>query len=527
MADSFTLKDSLATRKYEITNVVRILQPLTESSLGVLLSVEDARAILSDRLAALSGQVDVNTLDIAQITDRLLEAVNVLTGNNFSIADLRDGTLPVSAVLDAIQSVTKDKKLVIYPRFELGNIAGQATGSIILTPEELAKYDSLSWADEQYGGLDAPYNVAIPTLASLAYSDETAVDLLYADKTPVFNDDNDRLLGFVSGFTGGNVINITWGKMIAGSFVPEAIPASVTDEVTAIVPMKTNLSVLPVTSLSLTKLDNFGVNQQDELENVQLVLANNGLTTSTELGGVLGLANVTVTDFLSATASALFPTGFNNVISAISAIVVQLQNILAQQASTEDVWPYVGQVEEDALVSAVHGILMSLTDNYTAALVDSFRTDENLYVGADKADVDIKKSVLKHGDEGMLKTYYLQQVNDDVAGKTSVIFKIQLSEPEVGNQDYEIGAILEIKGGRYGTGVSYNLVQFTSPLPSQTELQELVEYDLTALPHNPMGDTPLDPIVDVGETMWLRLVIKMDSAGVEFTPIIRNYQLFV
>lgn len=526
MGKNFNLKSSLSKRKFELVNVIRVLQELTTSSMDVLMPVSEAKAILADRLENLENQVANDAVDINAITVRLLDAINEMTGESFDLTALRSGFVPVDSVTASIKAVIEHKKILVYKPFDLGIIVGATTTVISLSPTDLLELDSTSWADPLYGSYGAPYDLDAPVLISSDYADNVRVDLLYVeDHGSVFNNAGERLVGYVSNYTGSN-ITVKWGKLTGTGFVPASIPSSVNKSLVAVVPVKTTLALMPVNGLAMSRPDSWSDVSRDDITRLDNILLLNGLSETTNLPNVLGLSNISVADFLTATVHALMPTGYNSVTEAIVGILNHLQAIYNVLDGLSDVKTLVGLAEDDGVVSAGYALLQSLPVDYTVALIDSFRVDTNEYIGGDKAIVDVERSVLMHGDVSLPVTYYLQQIVGDISGKSKALFKMFLTEPLMPGSDYEIDVNLEIKGGRYSSGVSYLLKHYTV-VPNHAEQHMLSEYDLATMPYDLNGDVPLVPLIASGEMAWLRITIKLDSNGINSTPVIRSYQLFV
>lgn len=527
MGENFSLQQSLATRKYSLASAVDILQELTDISLGGILPPGHARQILRDRLDQLTASETQQTQDIEAIVARLLLAINEMTGQSFVVADLRDGTVPLSAVVDSIKAVAHNHKMLIYKPFSLGVITGQAYSEIELSAELLTHLDSEDWSNPLYGGFAAPFNLTAPVLISSAYLDFARVDLLYhSDHLPVFDEQNQPVLGYVSEYT-GNVAHIVWGRMTPTGFMASALPLDLLAQVEAVVPLKTNFGVMPVDALTMGRSGSIVVDNDggEDISYVKQTLLHNKLTVDTRLSDVLGLSNITMADFMAATVTELVPTGYSSIVEA----VVGILNYLQARVGLDELDLRVGRVEEDANVAIGQTILSVMPEEYTVAVIDTFRTDENEFVGGNKAVIDTEAALLRHGRDDVDVVYYLQQVRDEMEYKTKVSFKLLVAADEplfVLGEDFEVTASLEVKGPRYPVGISYELLHYVGSLPTDKIQFELVEYDLQTLPHDPNGDAPLAPIIGLAETVWLRIAIKKDSAGQQATPVIRSYQLF-
>lgn len=524
--DFGSLKDNLATRKYGIANAVDVLQELTDVSLGGMLPPGLARQILRNRLDDLTATSQRNTQDIESITARLLVAINEMTGSNFSVESLRNGLVPVSAIVDSIRAVAKKRKMLIYKPFVLSSIAAFEHTEIDLS-DVLSVLDSEDWSNPLYGGYQSPFNMAAPVLIVPEYSEIARVDLVYhSDHLPVFDEQNRPVVGYVSEYT-GNVARIVWGRLTSTGFQIVALPADLVVNVDAILPLKTNFEVMPIDALTMGRhgslvTDNDG---GEDISYIKQTLLSNNLSNTSKLSDVLGLAHITTADFMAATVTELVPAGYNNVVEA----VVGILNYLQARVGLDELDLRAGRIEEDASVAIGQTILAVMPDEYTVAVIDTFRTDENEFIGGNKAVINTEEAVLQHGKDDVETVYYLQQVRDEMERKTKVSFKMLVSSVAplfVVGDDFEITVSLEIKGPRYPVGVSYRLLQYVGELPSDYAQFQLQEYDLQQLPYDPEGDRPLSPIIGLAETVWLRIAIKRDSAGQQATPVIRSYQLF-
>lgn len=319
------LKSKLTDRKVELANSVQILQHLSSAPLRLILSEGEARGLLRGRLDAHEDEIALNAVDINALVVRLLEGINSLLGTNYNLAELRDGTIPVEVLTDSIKGAVRNKKLLIYKPFELGNLAGAASSTVELDVDLLAKLDSTSWANPLSGDYGAPFDAQNPVLVSGAYDDEIRVDLFYAsDRLPVFDNAGKRIVGYASSYL-GNEVTVAWGTLDnSGVFAAAAIPGTITSDLVATIPLKTTLHIMPVNGLAMARREGWNGIRQSDLDTINSILSGNGLSELSNLVDVIG-SNITALDFAAATTHALVSTGYNSVSEAIVGILTQIQ----------------------------------------------------------------------------------------------------------------------------------------------------------------------------------------------------------
>jgi hypothetical protein len=408
------LSPILQARKQELSNVIEIIKLVTEPNAAALsteMTAAQHAATLKDKLTATSSNL------LNNVVGNLLPAINALLGTSYVAADFQNGTIDVNALRDSMASVLSNHKLVVYVPFNVASFASAATAS--LDVGSLAYADATDWSVPRYGAQGAPYNVASFVPFSASFSEATRVDV-FAGLNEVVDGAN-KIIGFVSAFDSVlNRVTVTWGyKNSAGNFVPANLPPAFAGvPLQLVVPVKSNLAIVPVDFLAFARGARGGGVSVQDINNINTVLTNNGLAIDTNLKAVLGVTSVQTTAFEDATKDAVLnPLGYSSVASGLLDLIVKVNSAsISFRALFDRLNSYVGKVDADLVP--------------TYALF------------GDARDVIAQGMSLKNAVEALNRAFYL--------GNVINVAKVG------GDYDTISAAILAVEGGMFGVPSASN-----------------------------------------------------------------------
>lgn len=353
MNPNMHLNAALEGRKFELANAVSILSLVSSVPLNTTMSPAQHSAALKDKLAALSAENVVNVNRINQIADKLFTAINNTLGTSYSMADIDAGTISSTALIDAIKANVGQQKLVIFARLTVPVIASSASRLIDIS-SVLGYADSTDWSLPENGGFGAPYNTTTPVPTSVAFTQETRVDVIYTTSgSPVLDASDNTVVGYINIYQPVTTqVNVVWGYLDKNDhmFYPANFPASLAGGVDVVIPVKTNLADAPADFLGMTRGGVGLPGVSGSLAGIEDILAANKLTINTNVEAVVG-SGLTAAAFASVTANPILNPG------GYISIVAGLLDLLAKNKATQDII-----IATDAFVGKAVG---DITPNYS------------------------------------------------------------------------------------------------------------------------------------------------------------------
>jgi len=306
MNPNLKLKPVLEERKFEISNIVSILNLISASPLNGAMTPIEHRAALKDKLDALVAADSVQLTRLTKVIENLLSVVNTSLGTNHTVADIDNGNLPADALLDAVHASIGHQKLVVFSRTSLPPVASAPVGTVNIA-SVMSFADQTDWSLPQFGGFGAPYNNLSPIPYSAGFMQETRIDILNtADGTPVLNASDDIVAGFVQSCdTTLSQIEVVWGYIskVDNKFYVADFPSTLGGSYDVVFPVKTNLADAPADFLGMAR-GGIGI------PGVSSSLAG--------IEAIIGTTELTAAALVSATTdSVLNPSGYRNIVAAM------------------------------------------------------------------------------------------------------------------------------------------------------------------------------------------------------------------
>lgn len=487
MSNEITLREKLLSRKLEINNVIDIIQFLTEQDLSVSLPAATKESILRDRLNTLESSVGTQGQDLDLVVAQILEAINSLLGTTFSLADLRSGVADVQKMSEAISAVLLNKKIIIYKPMMVGVVGSVPAVNVDITGL-LGDLDASDWSLPQNGGFSVPFNNANPTLVTTDYTEAGRVDVLFAeDHLPIFASGGQRVVAYASAYNAG-IVSLTFGLLDnGGNFAVADFPSEhEAESIVVVLPLKSNMSVLPLEGLALTRPDGWIGIRQEDLSAINSSLSLNGITSDSRLANVFGLSALTVADFITATTNALQPTGYNNVVEAIlgllgrcDAVAQDLAGHLAgsnpHDASNVTVTAGGGITATD--VQEALGQLKGFIDTNSGNILSHSGLISRLQQFVGKVDADTAPTYTLYGDQRDVLAQGSDLETAVGALNAAVYGKNTLKVASVNANFNSISAaITAIAGGAFGTPSAVNVYKVMVAPGTYTEDVVLADY---------------------------------------------------
>lgn len=347
-------------RKQELTNVIEIIKLIAEPNadvLGATMTSAQYAATLKDKLAAANPTLAINT------ANQILAALNAALGTAYTTTDLQSGAIESGALNNALAAILRNHKLVIYAPMSLVGVA-EGVSQLVLGTFSYA--DATDWSMPQFGGHGAPYNAATPVPVSSVFAANVRVDVMHNEQ-PILIDGMHAALGYISSFDAlTNTAGITWGyKNSEDVFVEASLPSSVVGlALSVILPIKSNLAIVPVDFLAFARGARSAVSAPQDLSGIETILQNNGLAADSNLKAVLGVSAIQAMALQEATQHVLSPEGY----SSVSVGLVDLMTrIHALTGFVEEFNTYLGKLSGEALPaynpSAIFGDVRDVISN--------------------------------------------------------------------------------------------------------------------------------------------------------------------
>lgn len=331
-------------RKQELTNVIEIIKLVAEPNaaiLGETMTSAQYAATLKDKLAAANPTLAINT------ANQILTALNAMMGTAYTVADLQGGALDGNALNNALATILRNHKLVVYAPMSL---VGAAENISQLALGTLSYADATDWSMSQFGGHGAPYNAATPVPVSPTFAANVRVDVMHNEQ-PVLIDGLHPALGYISSFDAlANTVSITWGyKDSEGAFVAAPLPSSVVGlTLSAVMPIKSNLAIVPVDFLAFARGAKGGVSVPQDLSGIESVLTNNGLAADSNLKAVLGISAIQAMALQEATQHVISPQGYSSVAAGLVDLMSRLHVLTG---FVDELNTYLGKLNGETLPS--------------------------------------------------------------------------------------------------------------------------------------------------------------------------------